>query len=67
MKMVADWYWLPRTWEGRNSMERPMTQQMFQMLHFGISARETIWRLMEPSLMGNDGTDFPPRNATSDV
>jgi len=36
----------------RYSVEMPITQQMFQMLHFGVSPREAIQRLMERSLKG---------------
>ena len=39
---------LARRW----SVEMPISQQMFQMLHFGISPRESIQRLMERSLKG---------------
>jgi glycerol-3-phosphate dehydrogenase len=30
----------------------PISEQMFQMLHFGISTRDAIQRLMERSLKG---------------
>jgi len=36
----------------RHSVEMPITEQMFQMLHFGVSPREAIQRLMERSLKG---------------
>jgi glycerol-3-phosphate dehydrogenase (NAD(P)+) len=36
----------------RYSMEMPISEQMFQMLHFGVSPREAIQRLMERSLKG---------------
>jgi len=36
----------------RCSVEMPITEQMFQMLHFGVSPREAIRRLMERSLKG---------------
>ncbi len=36
----------------RHSVEMPITEQMFQMLHSGISPREAIQRLMERSLKG---------------
>ena len=36
----------------RYSIEMPISQQMFQMLHFGVSPREAIRRLMERSLKG---------------
>jgi glycerol-3-phosphate dehydrogenase (NAD(P)+) len=36
----------------RLSVEMPISQQMFQMLHFGVSAREAIRALMERSLKG---------------
>jgi glycerol-3-phosphate dehydrogenase (NAD(P)+) len=34
------------------SVEMPISEQMFQMLHFGVSPREAIQRLMERSLKG---------------
>jgi glycerol-3-phosphate dehydrogenase (NAD(P)+) len=34
----------------RHGVEMPISQQMFQMLHFGLSPREAIRRLMERSL-----------------
>jgi glycerol-3-phosphate dehydrogenase (NAD(P)+) len=37
---------------GRYSVEMPIAGQMFQMLHFGVSPREAIQRLMERSLKG---------------
>jgi glycerol-3-phosphate dehydrogenase (NAD(P)+) len=37
---------------GRCSVEMPISEQMFQMLHFGITPREAIRRLMERSLKG---------------
>jgi glycerol-3-phosphate dehydrogenase (NAD(P)+) len=36
----------------RLSVEMPITHQMFQMLHFGVSPRDAIQRLMERSLKG---------------
>ena len=36
----------------RHGVEMPITEQMFQMLHFGASPREAIQRLMERSLKG---------------
>jgi glycerol-3-phosphate dehydrogenase (NAD(P)+) len=36
----------------RYSVEMPISEQMFQMLHFGIAPREAIQRLMERSLKG---------------
>jgi glycerol-3-phosphate dehydrogenase (NAD(P)+) len=36
----------------RYSLEMPISEQMFQMLHFGVSPREAIRRLMERSLKG---------------
>ncbi len=36
----------------RYSVEMPISQQMFEMLHFGISPRLAIQRLMERSLKG---------------
>jgi glycerol-3-phosphate dehydrogenase (NAD(P)+) len=36
----------------RYEVEMPISQQMFQMLHFGVSPREAIQRLMERSLKG---------------
>lgn len=36
----------------RHSVEMPISEQMFQMLHFGISPQEAIQRLMERSLKG---------------
>jgi glycerol-3-phosphate dehydrogenase (NAD(P)+) len=36
----------------RHSVEMPISEQMFQMLHFGIAPREAIQRLMERSLKG---------------
>ncbi len=36
----------------RYSVEMPITEQMFQMLHFGVPPRESIQRLMERSLKG---------------
>jgi glycerol-3-phosphate dehydrogenase (NAD(P)+) len=37
---------------GRHGVEMPISQQMFQMLHFGLSPREAIRQLMERSLKG---------------
>ncbi len=36
----------------RYSVEMPISEQMFQMLHFGLPPREAIQRLMERSLKG---------------
>ena len=36
----------------RHSVEMPISEQMFQMLHFGVTPREAIERLMERSLKG---------------
>jgi glycerol-3-phosphate dehydrogenase (NAD(P)+) len=36
----------------RYSVEMPIAEQMFQVLHFGASPREAIQRLMERSLKG---------------
>jgi glycerol-3-phosphate dehydrogenase (NAD(P)+) len=36
----------------RHGVEMPISEQMFQMLHFGVSPREAIRRLMERSLKG---------------
>jgi glycerol-3-phosphate dehydrogenase (NAD(P)+) len=36
----------------RHGVEMPISEQMFQMLHFGISPRNAIQRLMERSLKG---------------
>jgi len=36
----------------RYGVEMPISEQMFQMLHFGVSPREAIQRLMERSLKG---------------
>jgi glycerol-3-phosphate dehydrogenase (NAD(P)+) len=36
----------------RHSVEMPISEQMFQMLHFGVTPREAIRRLMERSLKG---------------
>jgi glycerol-3-phosphate dehydrogenase (NAD(P)+) len=36
----------------RHQVEMPISEQMFQMLHFGLSPREAIQRLMERSLKG---------------
>jgi glycerol-3-phosphate dehydrogenase (NAD(P)+) len=36
----------------RHAVEMPISEQMFQMLHFGVSPREAIQRLMERSLKG---------------
>ena len=36
----------------RHGVEMPISEQMFQMLHFGISPRDAIQRLMERSLKG---------------
>jgi glycerol-3-phosphate dehydrogenase (NAD(P)+) len=39
----------------RYSVEMPISEQMFQMLHFGMSPHEAIQRLMERSLKGEMG------------
>jgi glycerol-3-phosphate dehydrogenase (NAD(P)+) len=36
----------------RHGVEMPIAEQMFQMLHFGVSPRDAIQRLMERSLKG---------------
>lgn len=36
----------------RHSVEMPIAEQMYQMLHFGLDPREAIRRLMERSLKG---------------
>ena len=36
----------------RYRVEMPIAEQMYQMLHFGVSPREAIQRLMERSLKG---------------
>ena len=36
----------------RCSVEMPITEQMYQMLHFGLAPREAVRRLMERSLKG---------------
>ena len=36
----------------RHAVEMPISEQMFQMLHFGKSPREAIQHLMERSLKG---------------
>ena len=36
----------------RHSVEMPITEQMYQMLHQGLPPREAIRRLMERSLRG---------------
>jgi glycerol-3-phosphate dehydrogenase (NAD(P)+) len=36
----------------RHDVEMPISEQMFQMLHFGVSPRDAIQRLMERSLKG---------------
>lgn len=36
----------------RHGIEMPITEQMYQMLHFGLSPREAVRRLMERSLRG---------------
>jgi glycerol-3-phosphate dehydrogenase (NAD(P)+) len=36
----------------KHGVEMPISEQMFQMLHFGLSPREAIRRLMERSLKG---------------
>jgi glycerol-3-phosphate dehydrogenase (NAD(P)+) len=37
---------------GRHSVEMPISEQMLQMLHFGVSPREAVQRLMDRSLKG---------------
>jgi glycerol-3-phosphate dehydrogenase (NAD(P)+) len=39
----------------RHSVEMPIAEQMYQMLHFGVSPRDAIQRLMERSLKGEEG------------
>jgi glycerol-3-phosphate dehydrogenase (NAD(P)+) len=36
----------------RHAVEMPITEQMYQMLHFGLPPREAVRRLMERSLRG---------------
>ena len=36
----------------RYGVEMPITEQMFQMLHFGVPPRDAIQKLMERSLKG---------------
>jgi glycerol-3-phosphate dehydrogenase (NAD(P)+) len=36
----------------RSNVEMPISEQMFQMLHFGVSPRDALQRLMERSLKG---------------
>jgi glycerol-3-phosphate dehydrogenase (NAD(P)+) len=36
----------------RHGVEMPITEQMYQMLHFGLPPREAVQRLMERSLRG---------------
>jgi glycerol-3-phosphate dehydrogenase (NAD(P)+) len=36
----------------RYQVEMPISEQMYQMLHFGLSPRDAIQRLMERSLKG---------------
>jgi glycerol-3-phosphate dehydrogenase (NAD(P)+) len=36
----------------RFSVDMPIAEQMFQMLHFGVTPRDAIQRLMERSLKG---------------
>jgi glycerol-3-phosphate dehydrogenase (NAD(P)+) len=36
----------------RYGVELPISQQMYQMLHYGLSPREAIQQLMERSLKG---------------
>lgn len=53
MKMVAEGIKTTNAAVGlakRHSIEMPIAEQMFQMLHFGITPREAIQRLMERSL-----------------
>jgi glycerol-3-phosphate dehydrogenase (NAD(P)+) len=38
----------------RHSVEMPIAEQMYQMLHSGVSPREAIQRLMERSLKGEE-------------
>jgi glycerol-3-phosphate dehydrogenase (NAD(P)+) len=37
---------------GRHSVEMPISEQMFQMLHCAVSSREAVQRLMDRSLKG---------------
>jgi glycerol-3-phosphate dehydrogenase (NAD(P)+) len=53
MKMVAEGIKTTNAAVGlaeRHGVEMPISQQMFQMLHFGLSPREAIRQLMERSL-----------------
>jgi glycerol-3-phosphate dehydrogenase (NAD(P)+) len=55
MKMVAEGIKTTNAAVGlaqRYCVEMPISEQMFQMLHFGIAPREAIQRLMERSLKG---------------
>jgi glycerol-3-phosphate dehydrogenase (NAD(P)+) len=55
MKMVAEGIKTTNAAVGlaeRHGVEMPISQQMFQMLHFGLSPREAIRQLMERSLKG---------------
>lgn len=36
----------------RHSVDMPITEQMYQMLHHGLDPREAVRRLMERSLKG---------------
>lgn len=55
MKMVAEGIKTTNAAVGlsrRLGVEMPISDQMFQMLHFGVSPREALQRLMERSLKG---------------
>lgn len=55
MKMVAEGIKTTRAavdLARRHEVEMPISTQMFEMLHFGVSPREAIRRLMERSLKG---------------
>ena len=46
----------------RSRVEMPIAEQMYQMLHYGVSPKEAIQRLMERSLEGGIGNPGCPRN-----
>ncbi len=55
MKMVAEGVKTTRAATDlarRHSVEMPIAQQMFEMLHYGVSPRDAVRRLMERSLKG---------------
>lgn len=55
MKMVAEGIKTTNAVVGlarRHAIEMPISEQMFQMLNFGVSPRDAIQRLMERSLKG---------------